>query len=384
MLEQSVKQMKAEMPNVHCPLIQKSLFVSHRGVGLCCASRNHWKNVLPTEFWNGDTRRKALDNMNNSVPVDGCEGCYATEMKKIPSHRNFALSYDNMPIKKLPTMIDVDFSNFCNLKCVMCYPVRSSQWAKEAWGNDGISKLATQYIDDLLSICDEVEFITFNGGEPSLMPEYEYFLQKLQQKGLAQQIELQVITNATNINKKFYDQLKEFNKVRLSISVDAYGHANNFIRYPSNFEQISKNIKEIAEMPGKFKVEILSSINILSMFDYHKLLEWCASMETVYESKNKKFKFMPMKVENPKKYSPFSAPVELKTKFIEDVQKFLKQGNLSHSPNCKTELMLLCKAIKDSKVDDQAIADLKHTIEQFNQQKTKNIRDYIPEFYNYF
>lgn len=369
------------MPDTFCNYIQKGLFVSHQGIGLCCVVDKKYKNISPSEFWKGQVRKDALAQMHSNKPVNGCSGCYKTEQRKMPSSRNFAKSFDKLPTSVLPTMLDVDFSNFCNLKCVMCGSLRSSEWGKDR--GLPVSKISYDLIDDLISISDDVQHLTVQGGEPSIMPEYEYFFNKLDNNGLAHKIDVQIITNATNINKRFYDLLSKFKSVRLSVSVDAYGMANDYIRWPSKFSQITKNMQAISDLPSNVQVDILNSLNILSMFDYDKFLEWCGSMENLFESKGKILRTVPMKVQNPKAYSPFSAPLALKEKFFNDVQKFMSKNTLTHNSNWKVEMMLILRSIKESPVNHQAILDLKNKITDLDSKRNKNITNFIPDFYQY-
>jgi len=369
------------MPDTFCNHIQKGLFVSHRGVGLCCVAEKKYTNISPLDFWNGEIRQKALKQMHDNLPVDGCNRCYKTEKKNIPSSRTFAKSYDRLPSKDLPTMLDLDFSNFCNLKCVMCNPARSSEWAKEL--SLPVSKINYDMIDELVSISNHVEHITIQGGEPSIMPEYEYFFQKLEEKGYASNIELQIITNVTNVNRKFYKLLATFKRVRLSVSVDAYGTANDYIRWPSKFKQITKNMHSISKMPGNIQVDILSSLNILSMFDYHEFLKWCGELEEIFESNGKTIRMVPMKVQEPKEFSPFSAPRRLKDKFVDDVKLFATENPLKHNSNWKLEMMLLCRSIQQSPEDTHAISVLKGKINDLDAKRNVDIANYIPDFHQY-
>ena len=369
------------MPDTFCNHIQKSLFVSHQGVGICCVGPNKYRNVSPLGFWKGQVRKDALTQMHSNKPVNGCDICYKTEEKKLPSTRNYAKSYDRLPTSELPTMLDVDFSNFCNLKCVMCSATRSSEWAKEK--GLPVSKISYDMIDDLISISDHVQQLTVQGGEPSIMPEYEYFFKKLNDKGIAQQIDVQIITNATNINKRFYDLLEKFKNVRLSVSVDAYGTANDYIRWPSKFSQITKNMQAISDLPSNIQVDVLNSLNMLSMFNYDKFLEWCGKMEKLFESKGKILRIVPMKVQNPKAYSPFSAPLQLKEKFCNDVGKFMAENTLTHNSNWKLEMMLMLRSIKESPVDNQAISQLIEKVQELDMKRQRRIYDFIPDFYDY-
>ena len=281
------------MSKTYCNIIKKGLYVSHRGITLCCVNTDKHQ-IKPSDFWTGHTRQLALENMEQENKVKGCNVCYFNEEKKTPSTRMLYNSYKDVEAKTLPTILDLDFSNFCNLKCVMCNPGRSSEWAKDI--GKGISNVSKEMIDDLFSISHEVTEITLQGGEPSIMKEYEYYFELLDSKNITKNINLHVITNATNINNKFYKMLEKFKSVRLSVSVDAYGKANNYIRWPSHFDQIEKNLIKMSDLKNTIRVDILNSLNILSLFDYKKFLLWYKKLENIYTHKEKCLGLVPLKV----------------------------------------------------------------------------------------
>lgn len=369
------------MPSTYCNHINKGLFVSHQGMSLCCVNHNKHKNIKPSEFWKGAIRKNALASMNEGRCVEGCDICYRTEAKKMPSARTFANLYDDLPVKDLPTLLDIDLSNFCNLKCVMCNPTRSSEWAKDL--NLPVSSVTKEIIEDLASISGDLQHLTIQGGEPTIMKEYEYYFELLASKDVPKHVDLQIITNATNINKKFYSMLSDFRSVRLSVSVDAYGMANDYIRWPSKFTQIEKNLIKISDLEGNFQVELFNSLNILSMFNYYDFLKWCRNMQDVYDSKAKTLKIIPMKVQNPKKYSPFIAPQKLKDKFTKDVKKFMEYSDLTNS-NWRTEMLLLVKQINAHSIDNNFQKELKDNILKLDKKRNCKITDFIPQFNSYF
>lgn len=368
------------MSNTFCNIIKKGLFVSHRGVSLCCINPDKHK-IKPSEFWKSQIRQEAVRKMSMKEKVKGCDICYVTEEKNTPSSRMFYNSYKDIPSKISPTMLDLDFSNFCNLKCVMCNSSRSSEWAKDQ-GN-GISSIHKDLIDDLITISNDVEQMTIQGGEPSIMEEYVYYFDCLDRKALLKNINLQIITNATNLNNKFYRLLEKFKSVRLSVSIDAYGYANDYIRWPSHFKQIEKNLIKMSDLKNTVRVEILNSLNILSMFNFKEFLEWCKKIEKIYEEKNKYFGVVPMKVTYPIKFSPFVAPINLKERFIYHVKEFLKTQNLKHNNNFKTEILMIVQRLRKSNTDQNAIGELKETVKNLDLHRKSNVQEYIPEFYHF-
>lgn len=376
--------MEKKTNSSYCTFIEKGIFVSHRGTGFCCVSGWRQKDVLPSEFWHGNVRKDEMSKMEAQKKVRGCDTCYISEKNRVPSNRIRANSYLNLETKKNPTIIDLDLSNFCNLKCVMCDSSRSSQWAKHE--GRGVSSVDRSVIDDVLKISGSVELLTLQGGEPSLMREYEYYFDGLDDMGVIGNVDLQVITNATNINTRFYSLLKKFKSVRLSVSVDAYGSANDYVRWPSKFSQITKNVKKIAELEGNISVDILNTINMLSMFNYGHFLQWAKDMESHYQTKGKVFKVVPMKIHNPEEYSPFNAPTPLKEKFVNDVENFMKNVHtFPNSSNWKTEMMLISKLLYRTTPKKAVLDRLMSTIHELNSQRNiTNISDFLPNFEYYF
>ena len=97
--------------SLYCNIIKKSMFVSHYGIGLCCVNHDKHHGINPSEFWHGDVRKKALHQMNESQKVKGCDLCYSTEEKKMPSSRTFANSYNKISERDAHILVGDEKSN---------------------------------------------------------------------------------------------------------------------------------------------------------------------------------------------------------------------------------------------------------------------------------
>lgn len=337
--------------------------------------------MSPKDFWSSEERKNTLDQMHNDKPVKGCDTCYHQEANNTSSSRTFYNSYNHVPIKDLPTILDLDFSNFCNLKCIMCNSERSSQWAKDE--GQGVSSLPRQYLDSLLEISDEVREITIQGGEPSIMEEFTTYFDQLRRKGIAKNVNLLIISNLTNLKQGFLNLLPYFKRVRLSVSIDAYGKSNDYIRWPSKFHAIEKNIGRILEVDTIKEVNILNSLNILSMFNYGEFLTWAKDVEQKYKKTDRYFSLAAMKVLDPVHYNPFIAPVSLKKLYINDVKKFYQKSAFDISTKAKTEMMLLCKNLERSQPNKKHLNKLIKTVNKLDQERLIKIQDYIPNFHQH-
>lgn len=364
------------------------MFISHRGSKLCCVNSLTSKEK-PKQFWDGEIRKNAKQNMQKNIDVSGCQICYNKEKNKILSNRNLYNSEKNFTIKTLPTKLDLDFSNLCNLKCIMCNSSRSSQWAKDEKLHlltNGVVSISKNNIDDICFISKDLEHLTLQGGEPTLIPEFLYYFDYLKKNKIIQNINLQLITNLTNLNAKFFNFLKYFKSVKVSVSIDAYGQVNDFIRFPSNFEQLEKNLINLCDNFENVQVEILNSIQILTFFNYDEFLKWCKYLEEIFIAKKKNFKVVAMKVIDPLIYNLFNAPDKLKGKFVNDVDDFFKKNpnSLKGNQNFQIELLLLKKNLLKFKSNEDILKNFLKKIELTCKERNLIITDKINNFYDYF
>ena len=376
------------MNKTYCNFPFRGMFISNQGMGLCCAN-TPYHSMSPKEFWYSTIHGTAKKNMTNGLPVNGCQVCYKKEEQGLLSSRNMYQSDKNISIKNLPTQLDLDFSNFCNLKCIMCVTERSSQIAKEqdpSIENNGIVTISQKVLDETCELSHQLEHLTIQGGEPSIMPEFIYYFEYLKKNNLIAKIDLQVITNLTNINGKFYEHLNDFKSVRLSISIDAFGKTNDYIRFPSKFTQIEKNLKELSNYPFNVNVEILSSIQNLSLANYGEFLNWCANIEKIYSDKNKNFHVIAMKVTRPAEFSYLNITEQLKNKFFSDISDFFRANpnSLRKTGTLKTELDLLKRTLKNQQFNSELNNKLINSISNIDAERQIKITNFIPDFEYYF
>lgn len=367
----------------HCNMIEKGLFVSHRGISFCCSNNN--KTKVDPIFFLENYKNKSLQLMKQNQIVKGCENCFKNEKKKISSKRLEYKTYNDLQYKGNPKIIELDLSNFCNLKCIMCGPTRSSQWAKID-NTDGISAVSKKIIDQVGELSYDLEYLDIQGGEPSIMQEYEYYFKILEEKKLIKNITVNVVTNLTNINTKFYDFLKKFKSVRLSVSIDAYGQANDYIRWPSKFEQINQNLHKICNK-NSFKnikqINIMNTINILSMFGYDLFLKWSAEIEKICHANGKAFQIYNSIVDHPSFLSPIIAPKKLKDKFFTDIKFFLQANSLCKNTRFRSNITLYAKFIQKNNENTQDLQKFLYQIRSLDSERNKNIGDYITNFHEY-
>ena len=183
---------------------------------------------------------------------------------------------------------DIRLSNLCNLKCRMCWPHFSSQIVKEQqhFASKGMPTHYTRYdvaewdTDSLWKgISDNIihiEEISFVGGEPTLHDEIYDLCDRMIQLDIAKNIRLKVTTNLTNIQPRFLELFKHFKNIIINGSIDAVGPVNDYIRHPSDWETIDRNIDTLLGMRelAHFNLTLTPVIQIYNIFNIGDITRW--------------------------------------------------------------------------------------------------------------
>lgn len=271
-----------------CPLIFHHSHVRPDGqIYPCCyfEPKNLPKdlNIDNPNWFNHEFLQQIRERNRDNKPVFECSKCYTDELFdryrdliKDPSEAE-KLKY-SLRIEKLKVYqekdhkefsppesaslrsLDIALSNVCNNKCRMCGPELSTYWYPDA------QKLGIPFNRGII---DNTEFLQNNdfsqlfdlkvvGGEPMLEQEK---LKILLGKCNRSQLEIQIITNCTVLpDQELEGLLKECRKVKISLSIDAYGKLNEYLRKGSHWTTTVNNIDYYSKnFPY---VEIYSVINI--------------------------------------------------------------------------------------------------------------------------
>lgn len=248
------------------------------------------------------------DLLQNKIH-EGCQGCFDLEKQGIRSFRqtwneiyrdqiDTSLKYvgeDGHLDPKAVTYLDISLGNVCNLKCRSCNPWASHRWIEEGptvphtdWDKTAyhIAELSSKnpwfvrafeegFFDRVLP---NVRVINFIGGEPLVVTEHYDWLEHIVEQGWSQNIELHYNTNGTTIPDRLLEIWDKFKGVVLSLSIDAIGDLAYYVRYPSKWRVVEKNVKKLAEFSRTRTGVIVHTHVTLSMLNLHDLpniLEWC-------------------------------------------------------------------------------------------------------------
>lgn len=234
--------------------------------------------------------------MNNEV-LDECRSCNLRDMKNTGgSERSMRAIFNSKfasDLKRIEHTTNPDgslrepykmkmlysmLSNLCNMACRTCGPMNSSLWGEEEKKSFPVIELkqqSTQSIDQIYAKLEDVEFINFAGGEPSLVPEHWEILDKLISIGKTN-TEIHWITNLSKLtykNKSILDYAERFPRLIIKGSVDASHARAELYRHNTKWDVVEQNLKTLSTSGVNFFVQsTVAGTNLLHLTDLHKYL----------------------------------------------------------------------------------------------------------------
>jgi MoaA/NifB/PqqE/SkfB family radical SAM enzyme len=150
--------------------------------------------------------------------------------------------------------VELRLGNVCNVACRTCNPASSSKWRNDydklkAAVNFKINPYddmegfrwpeREDFWEDLLKHCDGVKTFYINGGEPTLIKQHFKFLERLANLGRTD-VKLWYNINMTNLNEDIIELWRKFDNVKISCSIDDLGDRNEYIRYPTKWDDVMR------------------------------------------------------------------------------------------------------------------------------------------------
>jgi sulfatase maturation enzyme AslB (radical SAM superfamily) len=244
------------------------------------------------------------------------------------------------------TYTDLRFGNLCNLKCRMCGPTDSNQWYEDqslVWDTNSYKDSGKiinlvrnkkgrmipdndiyswyenpNFWKDLENKISELEHLYIVGGEPLLIDQHYDFLQLCIDAGRSKHIIVEYNTNITNIPNRAWDIWKHFKRIQCGISVDGVGKINDYIRHPSKWSQIKKNLHSLDNAEGNFKVWWAATIQAYNLIHFPDMMLWKIEQDfkRINKSVLRKPVISPHPLHNPKFLNIKIFPIESKNRIL--------------------------------------------------------------------
>jgi sulfatase maturation enzyme AslB (radical SAM superfamily) len=188
---------------------------------------------------------------------------------------------------------DIRLGNVCNLTCRMCGPIASRLWVphfnsvqpkayripaeelKVLGQNNWVKHESVGWL--LEQSLPHVEALHFAGGEPLILPEMVEALETCVRSGRAGEIELSYNTNMTVLPEKVTSLWHNFKSVSILCSIDGFGRMTEYIRRPSKWSDLDRNLHLLDENFERWKIkwatitcttQIYNVLNVDQLFHY--------------------------------------------------------------------------------------------------------------------
>jgi pyruvate-formate lyase-activating enzyme len=288
---------------------------------LCCVAEgvsgvNLNQNTIQ-DYWNSGYLKQVRTTMLKGEKVPACRRCYEEESNGYRSHRiienkawNDKLGFEFIEELVSQTLVDgtlnsevmsldLRLGNTCNLQCIMCQPRESSKWSgsvskllekinhselKSEWEFKKNIKIESyewykneKFWTNLKIILPFIREIIIAGGEPMIIKQHLNFLKECALSGEAKHIHVRYHTNLMEFPTEMIPYWKEFERVEFFASVDGMGQIANYIRYPTKWETIEKNLKIIDNMGENIWLRFLFSVQALNIAHLPNFIRWVHS-----------------------------------------------------------------------------------------------------------
>jgi MoaA/NifB/PqqE/SkfB family radical SAM enzyme len=307
------------MEDSFCPVPWLQTFIDNNGAHkLCCRSTASlgYENI---DHNHPEKKKVRLQFLNNEKP-DTCSYCWNAEEKGgPPSLRQFQRQVNRWATKDIceihtkedgetdikPTNMNLILGNKCNIACVMCSPSSSTGWYEQMnklqkipeWarshgtfnfakdnsgkliltGTSAIGNLAwpenEPLIEEIIRTIIESSkafgmSVWISGGE---VFTNQMFVPLLERIGSIPRVHFDILSNGTSISPRAREAVEKLTSATINFSLDGIGPVNDYIRYPSKFDVIERNIDSFKHKLGK----IYHTICAFNVFNVTEMVDWC-------------------------------------------------------------------------------------------------------------
>jgi MoaA/NifB/PqqE/SkfB family radical SAM enzyme len=248
---QALRSIPEEHRQILCYGPHTALDFDHTGdITVCCHNRQIVLGSYPhnsiQEAWHSQKLKTLRAHLAEQDFSYGCELCY----KSIAAQNYSAAGvycldsfYQFRHPQDKPTVFVFEFSNICNLECIMC----GGKWSSAIRTNreklpNYKSPYDDTFVEEVKKYLPDIQYTNFVGGEPFLEPLYYKIWKAIAE--INPEIQLRVTTNGTVLNEKIKILFSSLPKAKLLISLDSLNkHIYESIRVNASFEQVLANIQ---------------------------------------------------------------------------------------------------------------------------------------------
>jgi hypothetical protein len=264
----------------------------------------------PMQAWNNSYMKSVRTTMINDQIPTSCTKCFEEEKIGVVSKRiweTMTWHKDGIDIPELIRQttedgivpekliyLDLRLGHTCNIKCVMCSPHDSSQWVKDqkkliplltnkdvidqiAWDRKSFNNKWHEkdtFWKEIYHQIPNLKQVYFAGGEPLMINEHKKFIEEIIRQGYQDRILLRYNSNGILVDNDLIGLWSKFKKVKFAVSMDACFERDEYIRYPTKWDIVEKNLRMLDETPDNIQTSIATAIQIFNIKHLPDFMKW--------------------------------------------------------------------------------------------------------------
>ena len=267
--------------------------------------------VAPMEAWNNDFMKSVRTTMLRGEIPASCTGCFDEEAQGIVSKRIWEtatwMNDEGIDVEELISQteedgtvperlqyLDLRLGHTCNIKCVMCSPHDSSKWVAD-WQklvpqleDESVKKQMTwdkkefnnkwhekeSFWKELYAQIPNLKQVYFAGGEPLMIKEHKMFIEEIIRQGYQDKVLLRYNSNGLLVDESLIELWSKFRKVKFAVSVDASFEKDDYIRFPTTFEEVERTLHMLDNTPDNIHVSIATAVQIFNIKHMPDFIKW--------------------------------------------------------------------------------------------------------------
>jgi len=380
----------------------------------------------PKALHNTDKKKQERHMMQCGDRPQGCEYCWKIEdiakdnisdrvyKSKIYSDEDLYTAFITDPNEDINLKtLEIAFDRTCQFACSYCNPAFSTQWVTDLKKNgpyvelisDGRNhfthehetsqrykpKETNPYVEAFFKwwesdLHNTLQELRLTGGEPLMSPHTWRLLDWFKENNTNTDF---AMNSNLGIKKEDLDKLisatQHINNFHLYTSCEAIGNQAEYIRDGLDWEQWKKNIHKLLSEGNLSGFHMMCTINALCLESLPEFLDYCIELKEEFGRDYPTFTLNILRF--PSFQSPLVLPEDIKTKFKNNLQKWLDKNRsnpvLHEMEINQTQRLIdyldVVKTPHSEAFDSPALLnDFEKFYSQYDQRRNKNFTETFP------
>lgn len=234
------------------------------------------------------------------------------------------------------------------------------------------------FFSTVKSMSGNLRHVFMTGGEPFMIKSNYHLIDYFLQKQFNKHIKFHISSNITVWSPSLLKKICKFKTVMFYASIDAVGKRNDWLRSPSHFSKIEKNMEKLLEFGKNIQPYINCTVSVYNVFYMDELIEWSQNLAKKLQALVPEIRLNMVHQPEFQHISVLTKP--LKMKVIELYKRLLSNTDIQMEQG---ELQAIINILRDSIEDTDRIiklrAILKAHTEFFDRYRKESFGLVFPE-----